>query len=220
VKKITVVYFLPSSSILLIHFTHIYMEDISSGQRPPSLTRRKPELPLPGGRIYYAVIDVEALILGNVINIVEQVAFVLYSLDGAEVWAEKHMIYQPHTGEALSRMYGVDMEIVQRSVDAYKRITGDEPVHSNMRTFERWSDVRRHIQKACHDHASTVYAKGTSLEASVFYGTIEFQDLAWFGCPRYPLPLHDPLKECRFFAQWIPEIRNQAYNNAYCTFWA
>ncbi|MDR3540720.1 MAG: hypothetical protein P4L69_07080 [Desulfosporosinus sp.] len=184
---------------------------------PPILGGRKTELPLLGGKVYYAVIDVEALILGKVINIVEQVAFVLYSIDGAEVWAEKHMIYQPHTGEELSRMYGVDLETVQQSVNAYKRITGDEPVHSNPRIFERWSDVRRHIQKACHDHTATVYAKGISLETSVFYGTITFQDLAWFGCPRYPLPLHDPLKECRFFAQFIPEIRNRIY--CYYGFW-
>jgi hypothetical protein len=184
------------------------------------MEKRRPELPLLGGQIYYAVIDVEALILGDVINIVEQVAFVLYNIDGAEVWAEKHMIYQPRTGRELSKIYGVDMEVVQRSVDAYTRITGDDPVHNNASTFEKWANVRNHIQKACRDHAAAVYAKGTSLEASVFYGVIEFRDLAWFGCPKYPLALHDPLKECRFFAQWIPEIRSQSFNNAYCTFWS
>ena len=183
------------------------------------LPERRSELPLEGGRMYFAVIDVEALILGDVINIVEQVAFVLYSVDGVEVWAEKHMIEQPYNGDELSRMYGVDRGVVQRSIDAYKRITGDEPVHPRNSGFERWAAVRKHIQKACHDHAAVVYAKGTSLEASVFYGAIQFDDLAWWGCPKYPLSLHDPLKECRFFAQFIPEIRNRAYQNAYLTFW-
>ena len=183
------------------------------------MKRRTTELPLQGGREYYAVIDVEALILGNVINIVEQIAFVLYDIDGAEVWAEKHMITQPHTGEELSKMYSVDMGVVQRSVDAYRRITGDDPIHRDPRAFERWSDVRKHIQKACHDHALSVYAKGPSLEISVFYGAIDFQDLAFFGCPKYPLSPHDPLKECRFFAQWIPEIRDRASNNMFYSFW-
>lgn len=181
----------------------------------------KGELNLPNGKSYYAVIDVEALILGDVINIVEQIAFVLYNINGVEVWAEKHMIYQPNNVDSLSKMYGVSRETVQKSVDAYSRITQDDPVHANSKVFSRWSNVRKHIQRACRDHAAVVYAKGPALEASVFYGTIEFLDLAWWGCPKYPLAVHDPLLECRFFAQFIPEIRQYAYNEICMgNFWA
>lgn len=163
---------------------------------------------------YYAVIDVEALVLGSVINVVEQIAFVLYDIDGTEAWSEKHIIFQPHGVADLSKMYGVPRQTVQRSVDAYTRITGDaNPVHSNPRIHPKWCHIRRHILKACRDHAAAVYAKGTQLENSVFYGTINFLDLAWWGCPKYPLAVHDPLLECRFFAQFIPEIR--MYSNMY-----
>lgn len=170
---------------------------------------RPTELGLPGGKSYYAVIDVEALILGNVINIVEQIAFVLYDINGIEVWAEKHMIYQPKSLETLSKEYGVDWSIVKASSDAYTRITGDNPLHADCRVYNKWPLVRRHIQRACRDHAAVVYAKGPALETSVFYGEINFLDLAWFGCPKYPIPLHDPLMECRYFAQYIPEIQQQ-----------
>lgn len=178
-------------------------------------------LPLYGGKCYYAVIDVEALVIGNVINIVEQVAFVLYSIDGFEVWAEKHMIAQPHDAATISRIYRVDIEMVNRSVAAYKRITEDEPVHPpNKAGYEKWCDVRRHIKHACRDHAAVVYAKGPALESSVFYRDIEFRDLADYGCPKYPLMPHDPLAECRYFAQFIPEIRSRALQrDCYYTFW-
>lgn len=178
-------------------------------------SHHKTELPLGGGRQYYAVIDVEALVLGSVVNVVEQVAFVLYDVNGREVWAEKHSIYQPYDIANLVAIYGVPQAIVEKSVEAYKRITGDDPVHSDHAKHERWSEVRKHIQKSCQYHAAAVYAKGTSLEASVFYGAIEFLDLAWWGCPKYPLPIHDPLKECRFFATYIPEIRAKAQERKY-----
>ena len=187
-----------------------------------SLKMLRHELALPPEQKFYAVVDVEALVLGYVVNVVEQIAFVLYDDDGREVWAEKHFIYQPYDNISLVRLYGVPLEIVERSVAAYKRITGDEPVHNDPhKPYERWSVVRRHVQKACQYHARRVYAKGISLETSVFYGNIEFLDLAWWGCPKYPLALHDPLQECRFFAMYIPEIRarstlsNSSFGNGY-----
>lgn len=186
------------------------------------LPSRRPmtELPLNGGNMFYAVVDVEALILGNVINIVEQIAFVLYNLDGVEVWAEKHMIEQPLNGDELSRKYGVDREIVQRSLDAYERITKDNHIHPKNSGYEKWATVRNHIKKAFTDHAAKVYAKGPALEISVFYNSVTIDDLALYGCPKYPGKVHDPLNECRYFAQFIPEIQdNRVYQNAYWSFW-
>lgn len=175
----------------------------------------KRELPLPRGKNYYAVIDVEALVIGSIVNVVEQVAFVLYDLDGREVWAEKHWIYQPYDCLGLTMLYGVQPSIVEKSMEAYRRITGDEPVHADALRFTRWADVRRHVQRSCRFHAAAVYAKGIQLESSVFYGTIDFRDLAWWGCPKYPLALHDPLSECRFFANYIPEIRARALERSW-----
>jgi hypothetical protein len=178
------------------------------------------ELPLEGGNIYYAVVDAEALVIGRVINIVEQIAFVLYDVDGVEVWAEKHFIEQPHDAPTLAAMYGVDRDVVDRAIDGYLMITGDtDYVHNSSVGHERWADVRKHIHRVFHHHAARVYAKGPALETSVFYGAVQITDLASFGCPKYPLHPHDPLKECRFFAQFIPEIRCRTYQMAYMPFW-
>lgn len=173
------------------------------------------ELVLPPDRLYYAVVDAEALVFvcgprQRTINIVEQLAFVLYDDDGQEVWAEKHLIYQPHGVKDISEMYGAELGEVQRSVDAYRMITGDDPVHSDLRVHERWAPVRRHVLRALQFHALRVYAKGPALESSILYNTVPIFDLAMFGCPRYPLPVHDPLLECRFFAYYIPEVRARA----------
>lgn len=168
------------------------------------------------GKAYFAVIDVEALIMystrsSNAINIVEQVAIVLIDQYGREVLGEKHMIYQPMDNEQLASSYGISLEAVKKSSDAYTRITGDYPVHRDPKKYEKWSDVRKRVLHLCREYALIVYAKGITLENSVFYGEIEFHDLAWYGCPKYPLPLHDPLQECRFFAQYIPETYPRPY---------
>lgn len=196
----------------------------------PLQLQQQTELPLEGGKCFYAVIDAEAIVLSNVvndsgnlvnINVVESIAFVLYNIDGTQVWGERHEIYQPHNAEKLAKIYGVRKELVQTSYDAYKRITGDpNPVHADPLIHKRWCEIRKHIQRACEDHAIVVYAKGTTLEASIFYGAIEFVDLALYGCPKYPYPVHDPFKECQFFAQFIPEIRARASGFAYGYFWA
>jgi hypothetical protein len=181
------------------------------------------ELLLPRDRAYYAVIDAEALVFtcgprGRTINVVEQLAFVLYDANGQEAWAEKHMILQPHSIHELAAMYGADVAEVQRSADAYTRITGDCPVHANPCYHEKWASVRRHVLRALQFHAAVVYAKGPALESSILYGSVPIYDLALFGCPRYPLPIHDPLLECRFFAYYIPEIRAMAQERSWASF--
>lgn len=124
---------------------------------------------------------------------------------GREVLGEKHMIYQPMDNGQISRAYGVPLENVKASSDAYQRITGDNHVHRDPGRYEMWTTVRKRILRLCRNYALLVYAKGISLENAVFYGELDFHDLAWWGCPKFPLALHDPLQECRFFAQWIPE---------------
>ena len=171
---------------------------------------------LPFGKAYFAVIDVEAVIIhpmkgGAPVNVVEQVAIVLIDNWGREVLGEKHMVYQPMDNLQLAAAYGATLADVKKSSEAYNRITGDGFIHKDVRRYERWSNVRKRVMKLCRDHALLVYAKGIALETAVFYGELEFQDLAWTGCPRYPLALHDPLQECRFFAQYIPETMVQPF---------
>ena len=51
-----------------------------------------------------------------------------------------------------------------------------------------------------------MYAKGASLERTVLGSYLNIQDLEWYGCPKYPGELHDPLQECIFFSDYVPEI--------------
>ena len=168
-----------------------------------------PELPL--GRAYYAVIDVEALVFGRV-DIVEQVAIVLVDMFGREVLGEKHMIYQAMTSHQLAESYSLDPQNVQRGIQGYEMITHDGYMHNDPSTYERWGTVRKRIMQICQRYAVAVYAKGIALEYRVFYGELPFFDLAWWGAPKYPHEVHDPLSECRFFSQFIPDlIRRPVY---------
>ena len=160
---------------------------------------------LTGGRAYFAVIDVEALVMGKM-DIVEQVAIVLVDVFGKEVLGEKHMIFQPMNAEQLAQSYHLDPHIVQKGIDGYTLVTRDNYVHDNPYVFERWGPVRKRIVNICQRYAMAVYAKGIALEYRVFYGELPFWDLAWWGAPKYPGDVHDPLNECRFFSQYIPDL--------------
>lgn len=180
-----------------------------SHQRPARATGDVPELP--NGKVYYAVIDVEALVMGKV-DIVEQVAVVLVDMYGQEVLGEKHMIYQPLNAAQLAKSYSIDQQAVQKAIDGYALVTRDNYVHDNPYSAERWGVVRKRIVSMCQRYAVAVYAKGIALEYRVFYGELPFWDLAWWGCAKYPHAVHDPLNECRFFSQYIPDlIRRPVY---------
>ena len=176
------------------------------GQLQPPPIQDIPYLPL--GRSYYAVIDVEAIILGKV-DMVEQAAIVLVDCLGQEVLGEKHMIYQPMDAGQLGAAYEVDPETVQRGIAGYEKVTHDGYIHADVSFYERWGIVRKRIVRICQRYAVAVYAKGIDLEYRVFYGELPFFDLAWYGAQKYPLAVHDPLMECRFFRQWIPDLLRQ-----------
>lgn len=159
------------------------------------------------GEIGYAVIDVEALLLGKV-NVVEQIACVIISAaSGKEVFSEKHIVYQPYGERGLVSKYGETVERVRRAIDGYKLVTCDNHVHDDPVKNPPWNAVRNRLRKILRRRAIKVYAKGADLERSVFGHTMNIQDLEWYGCPKYPKRIHDPLDECRFFSQYIPEIR-------------
>jgi hypothetical protein len=163
------------------------------------------------GEIGYAVIDVEALLLGPV-KVVEQVAcIIMSSATGKEIFAEKHMVYQPFDANGLVMHYGQSMDVVRRAIDGYVHVTRDNPVHDDPMNNPTWSAVRNRLRKILRRRAIRVYAKGASLERTVFGSTIDVQDLEWWGCPKYPEAVHDPLLECRFFANYIPEFGANAH---------
>lgn len=166
---------------------------------------------LPKGKTYYAVIDIEALVLG-VADVIEQVGIVLVDIYGEEALGEKHMVFQPMDARKLAIVYGTDIQTVERAVEGYERITQDSYIHGDRRATELWGYVRERIVQICQLYAVAVYAKGMALESRVFYGDLFFSDLAWWGACKYPNPVHDPLSECRFFAQFIPDlIRRPVY---------
>ena len=167
-----------------------------------------PPIPIPelvDGKSHFAVIDVEALVMGKM-DIVEQVAIILVNMYGREVLAEKHMIYQPMNAEQLVQAYDLEPQVVQRGIDGYMLVTHDNYVHDNPYSYERWGTVRKRVVHICQMYALAVYAKGIALEYRVFYGELPFLDLVWWGAKKYPGEVHDPLLECRFFAQYIPDL--------------
>lgn len=167
-----------------------------------------PQLPL--GRSYYAVIDVEALVTPKV-DIVEQVGFVLVDALGREVLGEKHMIFQPFNADQIARRYAMNPAEVYRAVAGYRLVTRDNYVHDypQLYGYKQWGPVRKRITQICRQYAAATFAKGMELEYRVFFGEIPFLDLAWWGAPKYPNEIHDPLSECRFFSQFIPDLQNR-----------
>ena len=159
------------------------------------------------GPIGYAVIDIEALLLGPKVRVVEQVAFVIISAaTGREILAEKHIIFQPKDVAELVEHYNQPREIVEFAVNAYRRITGDNHIHSDPAANPTWSAVKTRVRKIMRRRAIKVYAKGAALERTVFGKAFEIDDLEYYGCPKYPIAIHDPLEECRFFSKFIPEL--------------
>ena len=161
------------------------------------------------GDVGYAVIDVEALMVGPIVKIVEQVAFVLVSAsDGRELLAEKHIVYQHFNAEELAVHYNQSAQTIENAVAIYKRLTQDDPVHSDPAVYPTWSAVRNRIRKILRRRAIKIYAKGAGLERTVFGKSFDIYDLEWSGCPKFPEAVHDPLEECRFFSKYIPEMRH------------
>lgn len=156
----------------------------------------------------YAVIDVEALILGPIVRVVEQVGVVLVSAStGEEIFGEKHIVFQPYDETHLSWWYQQPPEVVRYASFAYRRITGDDPLHADPMMHPSWCAVRTRLRKILRRRAIKVYAKGAALERTVFGRSFEIDDLEDTGCPKYPEAIHDPLEECRFFARYIPELQ-------------
>ena len=105
----------------------------------------------------------------------------------------------------------MDTAVVLKAVDGYRKVTHDNYVHDYpmLYGYKQWGPVRKRITQICRLYAVCAYAKGMDLEYRVFFGEIPFLDLAWWGAPKYPNDVHDPLSECRFFSQYIPDLLNR-----------
>lgn len=160
------------------------------------------------GEIGYAVVDVEALMLGPV-KVVEMIACVITSAStGDIVFAEKHVVYQPRGEAELTSFYGQPSSAVKAAIRGYTKITGDNPVHDDPAKHPPWNAVRNRLRKILRRRAIKVYAKGAALERTVLGSALDIQDLEWYGCPRFAGEVHDPLAECLFFSKYIPELRH------------
>lgn len=118
------------------------------------------------------------------------------------------MVYQPYDAYQLCCQYRQPPWTVDGAIRAYIMITNDNPVHDNPSIHPMWSAVRTRIRKILSRRAIKIYAKGAALERTVFGRAMKIDDLEWTGCPKYPERVHDPLLECRFFAQYIPELQH------------
>lgn len=159
------------------------------------------------GEMGYLVIDVEAILLGPQRCVVEQLGLALRSCDtGNLILAERFTIYQPNNINTIARLYGVPRDLVAKSVAAYKMVTGDNYVHDDCENHFRWSKVKGHVLHMIKNRVIKTYAKGAALERMVMGNSVIIDDLEWFNCPKYPLAIHDPMEECIFFADFIPEL--------------
>jgi hypothetical protein len=156
----------------------------------------------------YAVVDVEALMFEKNFRLVEQIAFVVVSPKPYRklLIAEKHYIYQPYDFSQLCIRYNQNPNVVMNAINAYMYITHDNYIHDMPVIHPPWNAVRTRITKILSGRSIKIYAKGAQLERTVLPRGIDIYDLNDFGCPKFPDKIHDPLAECLFFSNYIPEL--------------
>lgn len=146
----------------------------------------------------------EAIVLPGA-DIVEQVGFVHLDVFNNEIFGYKFIVTQQLAVLDIAARYGLSAEVVKRACANYSKITADSIIHNE---GHRWCDVRSYIAQLCGDPYVCAFAKGAALERRLFGRYFPIYELEDFQCPKYPLPIHDPLEECRFFARntFIPSI--------------
>lgn len=134
--------------------------------------------------------------------LVLQAAIVVVDDRKREVFSRKYNVRQPMSAGDIIERYDETPQTVASAIDGYMRVTGDlSYVHPKGMP---WGEVKKDISELCRKFKCTVFAKGISLESRALED-LNFFDLAWWGCPKYPYKTnHDPLAECRFFSKYIP----------------
>jgi hypothetical protein len=150
------------------------------------------------------VIDVEAVVIqDHKVNILEQIGFVLINERGNEIMSGKFLIRQLDDKYHISKKYKIPLHKVERSIYFYEKITRDGYIHIGNDFFPQKQAIKEIIRLSTN-MANVTYAKGCKLENEIFQNAIQFTDLEWYNCPKYPYEIHDPLLECRFFSKFIP----------------
>lgn len=160
------------------------------------------------------VVDVEALVFSSGAEpVLEQVGFCVVNDRGNIVTSGRFFIYQPFTIPQLAERNCLPVEEVERSVYFYQKITRDSYLHFNTNGgYADETTVKEFVSAIAESLGATAYAKNTKLEERVFGNLLHLLDLEWYGCPKYPFKVHDPQKECIFFAQFIPNLHNNTNN--------
>jgi hypothetical protein len=153
----------------------------------------------------HAIIDVEALITRKII-IIEQIGIVVVSEDASIVYEEHHIIVkQPLTIEQLETRFDIPKQQLYHAIYGYNLVTGDNYIHN---VGMSWRSAKAIVIKIIKQYNAIAWAKGADLERKIFEKDLVIYDLADFGCPKYPWKIHNPLNECRYFAQFIPKINS------------
>jgi len=158
-----------------------------------------------GRRWLAMIVDLEALVFsgGTAPPVAEQAAYVVIDDAGEEVGAGFFSVRQTMGPRDIAVRFGMSRSAMDAAVEGYCRVTGDRDIVHSMHGEPTWHDVRHHLERtaaAC----DWVFAKGATLERRLLPGiAMRIVDLEWFGCPRYPARVHDPLAECRFFARFL-----------------
>lgn len=151
-----------------------------------------------------AVIDIEALVMRDFV-LVEQIGFLIVDYFGRELYAKKFIVEQPLTAAELTQRYSIDPMSLQTAIGGYVKVTGDSYIHPKSHTTYTWRGVCSELHEMIRQYKPILWAKGANLERRVFGREYIINDLQDYNCPKYPQgKLHDPLAECRFFAQFIP----------------
>lgn len=170
----------------------------------------------------YMVIDLEAVVINKSCMpnrsydrytppeldfIIEQAAYILVNEKCEVVLMGKFRIHQPMTLNEMTKYFNKDIDIVRKALNGYIECTMDSNFIHDTTDCVTWIEAKEHIQKISNTMASKTFAKGALLEQTAFGDAIHFEDLNYYNCAKYPYRPHDPFDECRFFAMFIPYLK-------------
>jgi hypothetical protein len=196
-----------------------------SSSIPPVMTTR-----------LYMLVDIEALVMHPMSQwtpVVEKAAYLIIDANCNHVYSAQMNILQPCDVNAIMaqlkredtmmadmtpekaeiRMWNL-RQTVDTAIRNYVNCTYDETyIHEGSDAIP-WTIARAHIIDMSRKFATAIYVKGAALENRLFAGDLRLVDLNWYGCPRYPYKPHEPLAECRFFANFVPLLDNAEYHRS------
>jgi len=163
-------------------------------------------LPLLYNPYFTAIIDIEAIVVPDVADIIEQVGIYIFNnITGVGVVKKHIIVEQTQTSDELMLKYKISKEAIDLAITNYMKITGDKRyIHPKSPTTKCWGVVKRITSSLLLHYPSYVWAKGRDLEQRAF-PFLYINELALYGCPAYPKGIpHNPLIECMYFSTYAP----------------